>query len=126
LPPEEAMERMLADFGAGATEVELTVLTPDVRCAPGQSGELVVKVTNQLASELRGEAQLVSPFGAWELLGSSTEAIALTPGASTEVRYQLRAPATARPGAQWWALVKLMYFGRVWYTDSVPVTITGS
>jgi alpha-mannosidase len=126
LPPEEAMERMLADFGAGATEVELTVLTPDVRCAPGQSGELVVKVTNHLASELRGEAQLVSPFGAWELLGSSTEAIALTPGASTEVRYQLRAPATARPGAQWWALVKLMYFGRVWYTDSVPVTITGS
>lgn len=38
------------------------------------------------------------------------------------VRYPVRRPATARPGAKW-ALVKLMYFGRVWYSGSIPVTV---
>ena len=123
LPPEEAMERMLADYGAAAAEVELSLDTPEVRLAPGEDGELVVSVTSHLASELRGEAQLVSPFGTWELTDSSLQPVTLAPGERVELRYPLRAPATARPGATWWALVKLMYFGRVWYTDSVPVTI---
>jgi hypothetical protein len=29
-----------------------------------------------------------------------------------------------RPGTQWWALVKIMYFGRVRYSAVVPVTVT--
>jgi alpha-mannosidase len=123
LPPEEAMDRMLADYGASAAEVELELLTNQVRLAPGDSGELAARVTSHLASELRGEAQLVSPFGSWELLGHATQAVTLAPGASAELRYPVRVPPTARPGSQWWALVKLMYFGRVWYTDSVPVTV---
>jgi len=32
-------------------------------------------------------------------------------------------PATARPGTRCWALVKVMYFGRVRYTPAVPVHI---
>jgi hypothetical protein len=42
------------------------------------------------------------------------------------VRYPVRMPATARPGASWSALVKLMYFGRVWYSESIPVTVIPS
>ena len=114
---------MLADYGAAAAEGGADLDTPEVRLAPGEDGELVVSVTSHLASELRGEAQLVSPFGAWELTDSSLQPVTLAPGERVELRYPLRAPATARPGATWWALVKLMYFGRVWYTDSVPVTI---
>jgi hypothetical protein len=34
-------------------------------------------------------------------------------------------PASARPGTRWWALVKVMYFGRVRYSAAVPVTVTG-
>ncbi|HEX6522824.1 MAG TPA: glycoside hydrolase [Streptosporangiaceae bacterium] len=123
LPPEEAMERMLGDFGAAAAEVELELLTSEVRLAPGRSGELVARVTSHLASPLRGEAQLISPFGSWELLGRATQAVSLLSGESLELRYPVHVPATARPGSQWWALVKLMYFGRVWYTDSVPITV---
>jgi alpha-mannosidase len=123
LPPEEAMERMLADYGAAAAEVELTLDTQEVRLAPGDDGELVVSITSHLASELRGEAQLVSPFGTWELTGASILPVTVAPGERVELRYRLHAPATARPGATWWALVKLMYFGRVWYTDSIPVSI---
>jgi hypothetical protein len=42
------------------------------------------------------------------------------------VRYPVRVPATTRLGASWWALVKLMYFGRVWYSESIPVTVIPS
>jgi alpha-mannosidase len=123
LEPEDAMERMLADYGAAAGEVVLTVLTPDVELTPGGQADLVVRVTSHLASELRGEALLVSPFGTWDLLGSTAQAVTLAPEASTELRYHLTAPATARPGSHWWGLVKLMYFGRVWYTEAVPVIV---
>jgi alpha-mannosidase len=124
LEPEDAMERMLADYSAAAGEVSLEVLTPDVELTPGGAdSELVVRVTSQLASELRGEAQLVSPFGTWDLVAESSQAVVLAPGASTELRYALRARATARPGAHWWGLVKLMYFGRVWYTEAVPIIV---
>jgi alpha-mannosidase len=123
LEPEDAMERMLADYSAAAGEVSLEVLTPDVELSPGGTASLAVRVTSQLASELRGEAQLVSPFGTWDLVAESSQAVVIAPGASTEVRYELRAPATARPGAHWWGLVKLMYFGRVWYTEAVPIIV---
>jgi hypothetical protein len=123
LAPEEAMERLLADYAASAAEVELAVVTPSVQLAPGEQGELVVAATSHLASELRGEAQLVSPFGSWQLLGPSTQAVTLAPEASTELRFPVAVPAIARPGSHWWALVKFMYFGRVWYTESVPITV---
>jgi hypothetical protein len=123
LEPEDAMERMLADYSAAAEEVSLTVRTPDVELTPGGQADLVVQVTSHLASELRGEAQLVSPFGTWDLLDSSTQAVTLAPEASTEVRYRLTAPATARPGSHWWGLVKLMYFGRVCYTEAIPIIV---
>jgi hypothetical protein len=124
LPPEEAMERMLADYSASAAEVALEVLTPGVQLAPGQQGELIVRVTSHLASELRGEAVVVSPFGSWELIGPRTQAVTLAPETSAELRFLVTVPAIARPGSHWWTLVKFMYFGRVWYTESVPVTIT--
>ncbi|MGH3176960.1 MAG: NEW3 domain-containing protein, partial [Streptosporangiaceae bacterium] len=63
LPPEEALELMQADYASGAAEADVAVLTPGLRLAPGSDGELQVRVTSGLASELRGEAQLVSPFG---------------------------------------------------------------
>jgi hypothetical protein len=33
-------------------------------------------------------------------------------------------PAGARPGSHWWALAKVMYFGRVHYTETVQIRIT--
>jgi hypothetical protein len=32
-------------------------------------------------------------------------------------------PPGARPGAHWWAVVKVMYFGRVRYSQAVPVRV---
>jgi alpha-mannosidase len=123
LPPEEALELMLADSTAGAAEVELAVLPPELRLAPGSQDEVLVRVTNQLASELRGEAQLVSPFGTWAMLSPLAQGFSATPAGSAVLRFDLTVPATARPGARWWALVKVMYFGRVRYSQAIPVII---
>ena len=122
LPAEESLELMQADYAAGAAEAEVAVLTPGLRLTPGSEGELQVRVTSGLASELRGEAQLVSPFGSWEMLGPWTQGFSVAPGASTVLRFAGHVPETARH-AQWWALVKVMYYGRVRYTEPVPVVI---
>ena len=122
LPPEETLELILADYAAGSAELDLAVLTPDPEVAPGGEAELLVRVTSGLASEVHGEAQLISPFGTWEMLGPWTQGFSLAPGAGTVLRFAVRAPATARPG-RWWALVKVMYYGRVRYTEATGVVI---
>jgi hypothetical protein len=122
LPAEETLELMQADYAAGAAEADVAVLTPGLRLEPGSDGELQVRVTSGLASELRGEAQLVSPFGSWEMLGPWTQGFSVAPGASTVLRFAVHVPLTARH-AQSWALVKVMYYGRVRYTEAIPVVI---
>src|SRR6185437_13540327 len=125
LPPEESVEVMMADYVAGTSEIGVDVLTPGVELAPGGEAELLVRVTSGLASELHGEAQLISPFGTWEMLGPWTQGFSLAPGAGTVLRFAVRAPAAARPG-QWWALGKVMYYGRVRYTEAIGVVISPS
>src|SRR6185437_15427309 len=110
------------DRGHGHGGGRRAVLAPGLRLEPGSDGELQVRVTSGLASELRGEAQLVSPFGSWEMLEPWTQGFSVAPGASTVLRFAVHVPATARH-AQWWALVKVMYYGRVRYTEAIPVVI---
>ena len=81
LPPEATLELMQADYMAGAAELDLAVLTPGLELAPGGEAELLVRVTSGLASEVHGEAQLISPFGTWEMLGPWTQGLRLAPGA---------------------------------------------
>jgi alpha-mannosidase len=124
LPPEELFFRLQSDVTALVEEAGLEVLTPAVRLAPGESGELSVRVSSRLASQLRGEAQLVSPVGTWEASGPWTQPVLVGPGGEATVRFAVTVPATAEPGWQSWLLVKLMYFGRVRYSEAVPLTVT--
>jgi alpha-mannosidase len=123
LPPEEALELMLADTSAAAAEVELAVLTPELRMAPGGQDEMVVSVASNVASEVHGEAQLASPFGTWAMLSPLAQGFSAAPGEPAVLRFGVTAPATARPGTRWWAVVKVMYFGRVRYSPAIPVHI---
>ena len=99
LPPEEALEVMQADYAAAAAEVDVAVLTPELNVTPGGQGEIVVNITSGLASELHGEAQVISPFGTWDALGPWTQGFSVMPQATTAVRFGVRLPETARPGA---------------------------
>ena len=99
------------------------MLTPELRLVPGGEGVIEVKVTNGLASGLHGEAQLVSPFGTWPLLGPWTQGFAAEPGGELTLGVTVTVPPTARPGQHWWALVKVMYFGRARYSEAASVTV---
>jgi len=124
LPLGDVLPLVEANAAATTAELGLATLTPPPRLAPGGTADLSVEMSSGLASEMRGEAQLVSPFGSWEALGPWTQGFRIPPGGRATLSFRVRVPAAARPGTQWWALVKIMYFGRVRYTEAVPVTVS--
>jgi hypothetical protein len=124
LEPEELFFRLQSDVMALADEADLEVLTPALRLAPGEAGSLEVRVASHLASQLRGEVQLVSPVGTWQATGPWTQPVVAAPGGEATVRFDVTVPATAEPGWESWLLVKLMYFGRARYSEAVPLTVS--
>ena len=84
-----------------------------------------MEVTNRTAAPIRGECQLISPLGTWPALGPWTQGFTAAAGEVITLCYSLRLPAVARPGAQWWALAKVMYFGRVVYSECASIEVGG-
>ena len=123
LPLDDLLPAVDADQQAIAAELEVAVLTPALRIAAGGRGELAVRLANRAASPIRGEAQLISPFGSWAAVHPWTRGFAVSPGKEITLRYHVRVPVTTRRGTQWWTMVKLMYFGRLHYTSAVPVDV---
>ncbi|MGO8955896.1 MAG: glycoside hydrolase [Streptosporangiaceae bacterium] len=121
LPEVARMQEAIADALAG--EADISLAAEQLALAPGQSGALEVVVRNWAASAVHGEAQLISPFGSWIQAGPWTTGFAVPAGAVSTVQFEVAVPPTARPGEQWWAIVKLMYFGRVRYTRAAEVTV---
>ena len=111
MPLDELVPAVQADQQAIAAELDVTVLTPALRVAAGQHSELAVRLANRAASPIRGEAQLISPFGSWPAMQPWTRGFAVSPGKEITLRYHVRVPVTTRRGTQWWTMVKLMYFG---------------
>jgi alpha-mannosidase len=125
LPLAEVASLVEADKRAAAAEVEVGLVSPAVAVRPGGRAEITVRLANRAASAVRGEAQLISPFGTWEAAGPWTLGFAAGAGEQVLLRYPLAVPASARPGTRWWALAKVMYFGRVHYSRCVDLRITG-
>jgi hypothetical protein len=123
LEPEELFFRLQSDVMALEGEVDLEPLTPALRLVPGESGALTMKVASHLGSQLRGEAQLVSPIGTWRATGPWTQAVEIAPGGVATVAFDVTVPATATPGWESWLLVKLMYFGRIRYSPAIKLTV---
>jgi hypothetical protein len=122
--PMEAFFLVPADVTALAGEADLEVTTLSLALAPGTAGSLEVRVRNHLACELRGEVQVLSPFGAWGAVPGWVAPVRADAGATATLSFPVTVPATAQPGSQSWLLVKLMYFGRVRYSEAVPFTVT--
>ena len=85
-----------------------------------------MRLANRTASLIRGESQLLSPFGSWPGTQPWTRAFTAGPGETVVLDYAVALPPDTRPGTGWWALAKVMYFGRVQYTGCVPIQVTGS
>jgi hypothetical protein len=86
-------------------------------------GLIEALIDNKTCSTLRGEAQLISPHGSWQQVRPWTTAFSVAAGSASSVRFEVTAPRAARTGQQWWAIVKVMYFGRLAYTEAVQVMI---
>ena len=132
-PPAPALDRPLdellplleADQQAIAAEIGLRLLPATMTIGAGRAGELSVQVTNGTAAPVRGECQLISPLGTWQLLGPWTRGFAAEPGELVTLCYSVRLPASARPGSHWWALAKVMYFGRIAYSECARIEVGG-
>jgi alpha-mannosidase len=116
---------------AGPARAVTAELSPaSVAVAPGGSAQLLLRLHNPTDAPLRGEAQLLSPFGTW---GDTIDDLDiqpwirgydLPPGATTTHAFTVTASTTARPGAQWWALARVTALGQVIYTAAVPLAVT--
>ena len=81
LPQDTLLPALEAEAQAIAAEVEVTVLTPSIRVRPGTTAELAIRLANRAASPVRGEAQLISPYGSWAAVHPWTRGFAVSAGA---------------------------------------------
>ena len=128
--PELARAELLAGLEASrqarAAEIGVDLAPATLDLAPGEYATLTVRLANRTASVIRGESQLMSPWGSWPGAQPWTHAFTAGPGETVHLDYAVTLPASARPGSHWWALAKVMYFGRVQYTECAQIRVTGS
>jgi len=117
----------IARRGAPATadgsDILTVELTADALRVPlGARRHLGVRLRNEAASEVRGQAQLLSPYETWPITAPWTQGFAVPPGSSAELAFVVDAPSWFRPGT-YWALVKVTSFGRRFYSEAIPVEV---
>ena len=95
------------------------MLDPVIAVAPGGRARLRLSL-RCVASEIRGEAQVISPYDTG-VTHPWTQGFAVAVGGETALRSPSRRPWV--PAGSWWALIKIMYFGRALYTESIPVQV---
>jgi hypothetical protein len=123
LPLAEVLDLQQATETALAGEADIALAHPSLAIRPGGTASLEVLIRNRSQSDIRGEAQLISPFGSWRQTSPWTTGFAVATGAEQTLRFEVAIPASARPGEQWWAIVKVMYFGRLQYTEPAEITV---
>ncbi len=117
--PERSFDHPSAQVGV---ELDASLSKDSLTVAPGSSQQLALVLRNRTSSELRGEAQLISPLETWSFAGPWTQGFTLAPHGQTEVPFVVTVPANSGSLSSW-VLVKVMYFGRLWYSPAVPLEI---
>ncbi|MFB7664387.1 NEW3 domain-containing protein [Kitasatospora sp. NPDC056138] len=125
--PGELPEDWAAAQGTKASTGRDTGLSVDVtssslRLSPGGRAELAVVLTNRTQGEIRGELQLVSPWGTWAAVADPVRGFVLPAGTERTVAFALAVPRDAEAGA-YWALAKVMWFGRCQYAPTVELVV---
>ncbi|HMK98057.1 MAG TPA: NEW3 domain-containing protein, partial [Acidimicrobiales bacterium] len=107
--------------GQRASELEAVLEAEERQVGAGKSDQLRLHLSNRTAGELRGEVQLLSPVETWPYVGPSAQGFRLGPGQSCTVTARVIGPVSG-----WlcsWALFKVMYFGRLWYSPAVRLVL---
>ena len=125
--PGEVPEDWTAAQGTTASTGRDTGLTVDVAApsttvSPGGHAGLGVRLTNRTRDEIRGELQVVSPWGIWAAVAEPTRGFTLAAGAIETVTFEVDLPADVEAG-HYWAMVKVMWFGRCQYAPTVRLVV---
>ncbi|GAA2278323.1 NEW3 domain-containing protein [Kitasatospora cystarginea] len=125
--PGEVPEDWTAAQGTKATGGRDTGLAVDVtatslRLVPGGRAELGIVLANRTRGEIRGELQLVSPWGTWQAITEPVRGFTLPADTERTIAFEVAVPRDAEAGA-YWALAKVMWFGRCQYAPTVELVI---
>jgi alpha-mannosidase len=123
LPLADLLPLLVDDEQRATAEAELRLGPATVRLPPAGGAELVAEISNGTAAPIRGECQLISPHGSWPLFGAPARGFAAGPGQTARLCFAVTVPTGARPGSHWWALAKVMYFGRVRYSECAQIEV---
>ncbi len=107
--------------GQVEAELEVALETLDVAVAPGGTATIGIVLNNRTASAIRGELQLLSPVETWPYVGPWAQGFALGPGQRSRAEASVRSPETGWLDS--WALFKVTYFGRLWYSPAVALRL---
>ncbi|WP_027657652.1 NEW3 domain-containing protein [Salinispora pacifica] len=117
----DAMQGTTAETGRD-TGLTVDVTTTSVTVAPGGRATVGVSLHNRTRGEIRAELQLVSPWGTWDAIAEPIRGVALAAGESDTITFDVVPPRDADPG-RFWALVKVMWFGRCQYAPTVELVL---
>ncbi|GAA0691103.1 NEW3 domain-containing protein [Kitasatospora atroaurantiaca] len=104
------------------TGLSVDAVETSLRVSPGGRAGLGLVLANRTRGEIRGELQLVSPWGTWEAIAEPVRGFTLAAGATESVEFEVAVPRDADPGA-YWALAKVMWFGRCQYAPTVALEV---
>jgi alpha-mannosidase len=107
--------------GQWAQEIEPGLEVEEVTVTAGEAGRLCLRLVNRTAGEVRGEAQLLSPVETWPLVCPWDQGFVLGPGEARTLEAAVAAPERGWLGS--WALWKVTYFGRIWYSPAVALRL---
>lgn len=102
-------------------ELEAALETLELAVAPAVAATLGLVLANRTLGELRGEVQLLSPVETWPYVEPWTQAFTLRPGERRRIEALVRSPGNGWLAS--WALFKVTYFGRIWYSPTVALRL---
>ncbi|MFG3226069.1 NEW3 domain-containing protein [Kitasatospora sp. NPDC048194] len=111
-----------AAVGGRDTGLSVGVSSESLRIAAGGGATLGLTLTNRTRGEIRGELQLVSPWGTWDAIADPVRGFTVPAGRSVTADFAVAVPESADPGA-YWALAKVMWFGRCQYAPTVALVV---
>lgn len=107
--------------GEAKTELGADLEVERLSVEPRALASLVLRLANRALGQVHGEVQLLSPVETWPYIHPWSQGFALAPGEERCIQVSVQGPDDG--WLRSWALFKVMYFGRLWYSPSMELAL---